>query len=101
MYTQVGVEHCGVMGRGIGGCAVDLCGSLQPTHGSLGVANRTIAVRRRPMDPDLVAWAHRHEEIPSDPPPQSDYGTEVANAPFSPPPSPPGLITTSNAAVEI
>ena len=74
---EVGLEHSKKMGKGIGDCALRLREHLQVAQGPLKVASQTPKVRRRDLDPALVAWAQQHKPVQGlSCPTLSDYGTE-------------------------
>ena len=74
--TEVGVEWAKTMGRAIGQRAVELIDNKSPVSGNIRVITETITIPRRTVDPDLLAWANRHDEISPEIPDLSNYGVE-------------------------
>ncbi len=76
-HMEVGAEWTRVMGRAIGGKAVELIeNSSIETTGRLRTLSRKIELTLRKPDPVLVQWAINHENVPATGFAQSDFGAE-------------------------
>ncbi|MFC1739629.1 neutral/alkaline non-lysosomal ceramidase N-terminal domain-containing protein [Planctomycetota bacterium] len=63
---EVGVEWTKVMGRAIGGKAIELIESASiETRGSIRTLVKTIELPRRKIDPHLANWALNHKDVPA------------------------------------
>ena len=76
-HKEVGLEWTKVMGRKIGGKALDLIenDSIE-TAGPLRVLSRNIELTVRKVDPVLAQWALDYKDVPEGNPVLSDYGGE-------------------------
>ena len=73
---EVGVEWCKKMGKAVGQKALELINAdAVAASGPIRVFTETIEIAKRPIDPDLLEWAMRHDEIKAELPSQTDYGT--------------------------
>ncbi len=65
--TEIGAEWTRVMGRGIGGKALELIesGSIE-TRGPIRTLAKTIELPRRTIDPHLAKWALNHKDVPAE-----------------------------------
>ena len=76
--TEVGVEWTRKMGEAIGQHAIELIEkSKTPSVGKIRLLHETIEIPRRRIDTDLVKWANKHVDIPTETPRLSDYGSEL------------------------
>ncbi len=72
---EFGLEWTKVMGRAIGGKAVELIkGKSIETAGTLRVVARTVELPRRKIDSKLATWALNYKDVQAEPPGQSNYG---------------------------
>ena len=75
--TEVGVEWAKTMGEAIGQHAIELINKNKtPATGNIRIITETIKIPRRKIEPDLVEWANKHREIPTEVPALSNYGAE-------------------------
>ena len=63
---EVGAEWTRVMGRAIGGKAIELIESASiETRGPIRTVVKTIELPRRKIDPHLASWALNHKDVPA------------------------------------
>ncbi|MFC2099026.1 neutral/alkaline non-lysosomal ceramidase N-terminal domain-containing protein [Bacteroidota bacterium] len=77
---EVGLEWTKVMGKAIGGKAVELMNE-ESTDGTgpLRAVARNIEIPRRKIDPILAEWALNYKDVAAEVPELSYYGTEFYN----------------------
>ncbi len=64
--TEIGSEWTEVMGRAIGGKAIELIESASiETRGPIRTLAKTIELPRRKIDPHLASWALNHKDVPA------------------------------------
>ena len=74
--TEVGVQWCSKMGQAIGQKALNMSKSQAvEAKGPIRILTKTVEIARRSIDPDLLEWAKKHKEIPSEIPLLDNYGS--------------------------
>ncbi|MFC1739624.1 neutral/alkaline non-lysosomal ceramidase N-terminal domain-containing protein [Planctomycetota bacterium] len=65
--TEIGAEWTKVMGRAIGGKAIELIESASiETRGPIRTLTKTFELPRRKIDPHLASWALNHKDVPAE-----------------------------------